>query len=40
MSDPNLAETKHRMKIKEQTIQERKKINKMIMLESLPNGKN
>ena len=31
---------KNRMKIKKQTIQERKKINKMIMLESLSNGIN
>lgn len=31
---------KNRMKIKKQTIQERKKINKMLMLESLPNGIN
>ena len=29
---------KNRMKIKNQTIRERKKINKMIMLESLSNG--
>ena len=29
---------KNRMKIKKQTIQERRKINKMIMLESLSNG--
>jgi len=31
---------KNRRKIKKQTIQERRKINKMIMLESLPNGIN
>jgi len=31
---------KNRMKIKKQTIQERRKINKMIMLESLSNGIN
>jgi alpha-L-fucosidase len=31
---------KNRMKIKKQTIQERKKINKMIMLDSLSNGIN
>ncbi len=29
---------KNRMKIKKQTIRERRKINKMIMLESLSNG--
>jgi hypothetical protein len=31
---------KNRMKIKKQTIQERKKINKMMIVESLPNGIN
>ncbi len=31
---------KKRMKIKKQTIRERKKINKMIMIESLSNGIN
>ena len=31
---------KNRMKIKKQTIRERRKINKMIMLENLPNGIN
>jgi len=29
---------KNRMKIKNQTIRKRKKVNKMIMLESLSNG--
>jgi len=31
---------KNRIKIKKQTTRERRKINKMIMLESLPNGIN